>query len=101
MGRSQVGGIHLRNNDNWAPLEGNYRSVLRVHIQLRTNLLTDDDNLLSLQYDPTSVTETREERNIAHAALQLIGQQQAVDVRSAVTQHPDSSQPRCGSGLQQ
>lgn len=47
MGRSQVGGIHLRNNDNWAPLEGNYRSVLCVHIQLRTSLLTDDDNLLS------------------------------------------------------
>jgi len=43
MGRSQV----LRNNDNWAPLEGNYRSVLRVHIQLCTSLLTDDDNLLS------------------------------------------------------
>ena len=105
MGRSKVGRIHLRNNDNWAPLEGNYRSVLRVHIQLRTNLLIDDDNLLSWQYDPTSVTEitasnAREERDIAHAALQLIGQQQAVDVCSAVTQHPDSSQPRCGSGLQ-
>ena len=49
----------------------------------------------------TTASNTREERNIAHAALQLIGQQQAVDVRSAVTQHPDLSQPRCGSGLQQ
>jgi len=49
----------------------------------------------------TTASNTREERNIAHNALQLIGQQQAVDVRSAVMQHRDSSQPRCGLGLQQ
>ena len=60
-------------DNTWTPQEGNYRSVLRILIQCRTNLMTEASN-------------ARGKQDVAHAALRLSSGQNATSKTSGVAQ---------------